>query len=246
MKKEKIKEFLACTNAIIDSMNAILQTESSQNVWRFANFYIYMRKYNELIEQIKKHMKIETIVDHYDLEKVPSPSNMIANQQKSYFSAVHTNLLILKSYLENKLDLKKDEISGLTTFLQANLRRSIFDTPKNEKEIQDAIEKILIGRGLNKGIDYDRETGRVKVSIKESIPDFIFPKLDLALEVKFSTSKNKCKTIVDEINADIQSYSKKYQNLLFLVYDLGLIRDENEFKNGIANKINIDLVIIKN
>jgi hypothetical protein len=50
---------------------------------------------------------------------------------------------------------------------------------------------LLIGRGFTKGIDYDRETGRVKVSIKEVVPDFVFPKLGLALEVKLSTDKDK-------------------------------------------------------
>ena len=70
MKKEKIKEFLAYTNAIIDSMKAILLTENSQNVWRFSNYYVYMRKYNELLEQIARHIKIETILDYFDLKKV--------------------------------------------------------------------------------------------------------------------------------------------------------------------------------
>lgn len=245
MKKEELKEFLACANAILDSMNTLLDAEDAQNVWRFSNYSIYMRKYNELLEKIVRKMKIDTIVDYFDLKKIKSPYDTIGIGQKEYFSTVHANLLILKSYLENKLDLKKDEITNLTNFLQSKLRSAIFETPKKEKNIQDAIEQILIGRGLVKGIDYDRETGRVKISIKESIPDFIFSKLDLALEVKFSNSTDKSKSIVDEISADIQTYSKRYTNLLFLVYDTGFIRSEDEFKNGIDNKNNIILIIVK-
>ena len=104
---------------------------------------------------------------------------------------------------------------------------------------------LLIGRGLSKGIDYDREKGRVKVSIKEVVPDFIFHKLDLALEVKFCKDESKSKRLVDEINADIKAYSKKFSNLLFLVYDLGIIRDEDEFKRDLDNKENISVIIVK-
>jgi len=245
MEKEKVKEFLAYTNAIIDSMEAILKSENPENAWRFSNYYVYMRKYNELLEKISKHIKIEAVLDYFDLKKTPSPYNTIAIQQKVFFSAVHANLLILKAYLENLIDLKKNEISDLTNFLQANSRKAMLKLPAREKDIQDVIEGLLIGKGLVKGIDYDRETGRVKVSIKESIPDFIFSKLNLALEVKLSNSKARSKEIVDEINADTQAYSKKYSNLLFLVYDLGFIRDEEEFKHDIDNKKNINVIVVK-
>lgn len=244
-KKEKTKEFLMCANAILDSMNSILNTDNPKDVWRFSNYHVYMRKYNHLVKQTSKHIKIDTIVDYFDLQKTPSPYNTIAIAQKSFFTAVYTNLLILKSYLENKLDLKKDEISNLINFLHSKLRAAIFELPKKEKDIQNAIEQLFIGKGLSKGIDYDREVGRVKVSTKETIPDFILPKLDLALEIKFSSSKEKSKAIVDEINADIQAYSKHYSILLFLVYDMGFIRDENEFKNDLDNSSNINVIVVK-
>lgn len=40
------------------------------------------------------------------------------------------------------------------------LRTVIFDKPQKEIEVQNAIEALLLGRGLNKGIDYDRESGK--------------------------------------------------------------------------------------
>jgi REase_DpnII-MboI len=84
--------------------------------------------------------------------------------------------------------------------------------------------QLLIGRGLAKGIDYDREVGQVKVSIKEVIQDFILPKLSLAIEVKLAKTDTKARSIVDEINADIQAYGRKYDQILFIVHDVGSIR----------------------
>jgi hypothetical protein len=94
-------------------------------------------------------------------------------------------------------------------------------TPSDERQVQDALEYILVGRGTEKGLDYDRETGRVKVSVKE-LPDFIFPLLDLALEVKPSKDVSKSRAIADEINTDIGSYGTKYKYLFFVVYDLAM------------------------
>ena len=121
----------------------------------------------------------------------------------------------------------------------------MFSEPALEVEVQNAIEQLLIGRGYQKGIDYDREVGRVKVSIKEVIPDFIFPRLGLALEVKLSKDKSKSRQIVDEINADIQAYSAKYAFILFVVYDLGSIRDEDEFKHDLQATDGVSVIVVK-
>ena len=126
------------------------------------------------------------------------------------------------------------------------MRRAVFNKPTKEKEVQDVIEQLLIGKGFAKGVDYDRETGRVKVSIKEVVSDFIIPRLSMAIEVKLSKDKSKSKVIVDEINADIQSYGKKYSSILFIVYDLGSIQDETAFKHGLETVDgNINVIIVK-
>lgn len=48
-----------------------------------------------------------------------------------------------------------------------------------KREVQNAIEALLLGRGLAKGLDYDRESGKFEFSGKEYIPDFIIPKMSL-------------------------------------------------------------------
>ena len=121
----------------------------------------------------------------------------------------------------------------------------MFAEPARERDVQDAVEQLLIGRGLQKGTDYDREVGRVKVSAKEAVPDFVIMALGLSIEVKLTTSVPRVKEVVDEINADIAAYSLKYRTLLFLAYDLGFIRDEYEFRHDLERSGHVSVVVIK-
>lgn len=245
MNKVKLRQLLENIRALEDTMKFLIQNGDEKSVWRYSSYKEFMRKYNDIAIATSKEIEYDGLYDIYDLEKVPSWGNLVADSQKNYFHLVLTNASLLKSLLENKLDVKHDEIENLKNFFGSNLRKAMLHSPENEIEVQDVMEQLLIGKGLNKGIDYDREVGRVKISIKEVKPDFIFPKLSLAVEVKISKNKTKSKSIVDEINADIQSYSKAYKQILFVVYDLGTIRDETEFKNDIDNKMNIQLIVIK-
>ncbi|MBV6462519.1 MAG: hypothetical protein HJHJAOHD_02693 [Flavobacteriales bacterium] len=245
MDIDNLRQYLDNIKALEDAMRFVVQSSDDKSVWRFSSYKEFMRKYNEIAIKVSKELPYDGLYDIYDLEKVPHWASTVADTQKNYFHLVLANIAILKSLIENKLNVKNDEIINLKNFFISNLRRAILHDVDGEIYIQDVIEQLLIGKGLNKGIDYDREVGRVKVSIKEVKPDFIFPKLSLALEVKLSKTKLKAKEIVDEINADIQAYSKEYKQILFLVYDMGTIRDETEFKNDIDNKDNIQVVIIK-
>jgi hypothetical protein len=98
---------------------------------------------------------------------------------------------------------------------------------------------------MAKGTDYDREAGRVKTSGKESVPDFIFPRLKLCLEVKLSKSLDKLRAIVDEVNADIRAYGTQYDRQLYIIYDLGIIRDEAEFKRDLEDAPGVSVLVVK-
>ncbi|WP_445621516.1 PD-(D/E)XK nuclease domain-containing protein [Kushneria sp. Sum13] len=240
-----MKEYLSFASALLDSMNQSLKASSESDVWKHSSYQTYMRKYNSLVREVAAVTSGTALLDLYDLDRVPSMGDTIAIQQKSYFDSVHSNLSILKAFLENKIGLKEDKTLQIKDFIQANLRRAMFDRPDKEILVQDVVEQLLIGRGMEKGVDYDRETGRVKISIKEVVPDFIFQKLGLALEVKLSKTTTKSKTIVDEINADIMAYSREYRSIIFLVYDIGSIRDETEFKNDLEVNDAVSVIVIK-
>ena len=242
--KDELKEFLSYTKALLDAMDTS-RSFDTDNIWRYSAYKQFMRKYNQLVRAVNEVVATSTFVDVFDIERVPGSMDTTWPQQKEYFDMVYTSLSILKAFLENTLNLKMDEIVNLKNFFQANLRKAVFVSPEKELEVQNAVEQLLIGKGLTKGVDYDRETGRVKVSIKESVPDFIFPMLCLAVEIKLSKDKAKSSAIVDEINADITAYGKSYSRIIFVVYDLGSIRDELEFKKGLELPDRIDVIVVK-
>lgn len=151
---------------------------------------------------------------------------------------------ILLSSVEEGIDFADDEFDNLENFLQFRLRSAIFQKPEQEVEVQNAIESLLLGRGLSKGTDYDRESGKVEFSGKEYIPDFIVPKMSLCIEVKLLRENRKSK-IIEEISADITAYKKIYNRQLFVVYDLGVIQNELEFKRDIEMSDGVKVIIVK-
>jgi hypothetical protein len=153
--------------------------------------------------------------------------------------------VVLKSLLEGEIGYAEDQTHNLTDFIQGNLRKAIFAAPGTEVEVQNAIETLFVGRGMVKGLDYDRETGRVKTSGKESIPDFVLSNLQLCLEVKLAKSAERLKSLVDEINADIRAYSTRYDRQLYVVYDAGTIRDAEEFKRDLESAPGVTVIIVK-
>lgn len=244
-QREQLKEFLHRIDALIQSMETSVRADPA-NMWKYAGYKQYILHYNHLLEAVSRVIPVgDAVLGLYDAQAIPGIGDTSTLQQKEFFDSVHANLSLLRAFLESKLDLKADEITNLRDFLQANLRRAVQCTPKMETQVQDVVEHLLIGRGLSKGLDYDRETGRVKQSIKESVPDFIFPRLSLALEVKLAKDKPKSRAIVDEINADIKAYGKAYANMLFVVYDLGTIRDEAEFRQDLEAADGVAVIVIK-
>lgn len=103
----------------------------------------------------------------------------------------------------------------------------------------------MIGRGYTKGTDFERESGRVKTGVKESIPDFVFRTLNLAIEVKLVKDAHGGKKVTEEMNADITSYGTEYDNIFFLVYDSGgYIHNTDEFEYKLKGR-NVDIKVVK-
>lgn len=113
--------------------------------------------------------------------------------------------------------------------------------PKHEREVQNALETIFRARAL----DFRREQETVPYSTKRYIPDFTFDRIGLAVEVKLCKDKDREKVMIDEINADITGYGGKYDRCVFVVYDLGFIRDVARFPEDIEANPNVHVLIVK-
>jgi hypothetical protein len=247
-KKEQLKQLLSNTNALLGAMRTSLGSVSGEHadINRFSSYKLFLRKYNALVKQAAPLLADTTMLDLINVEHIKDSGLYGWGQQKELFDYAYSNAMLLKSLLEGEIGYAEDETQSLRDFLQANLRKAIFTVPDKEVEVQNAVETLIVGRGMEKGTDYDRETGRVKTSGKESVPDFIFfPNLKLCLEVKLSKSTERLKAIVDEINADIRAYSTQYERQLYIVYDVGTIRDETEFKSGLENAPGVSVIIVK-
>jgi len=133
------------------------------------------------------------------------------------------------------------EIIQIINLAETKLRKIIRDKPTAEKEVQEKFEDLLIAAEIK----YLREQERIVYSSKTYQPDFSFPEISAVLEIKLCDKDGRDKTIIAEINDDILAYGTKYPNIVFLVYDVGIIRDVNKFKDDIEAQKGVIVLVIK-
>ena len=181
-----------------------------------------------------------------------------ASIDAKHHTAFLRSLGIAKGLLLGAIDYLKDrEITDVCTrresgieaslvlsvlnLAEQKLRKVIRDKPEKEKQVQDAFENLLIGADIT----YGREVDSVEYSSKTYTPDFSLMKIGLAVEIKLCNRSEREKELPEEINDDILAYQTKYQNLIFIVYDLGYIRDVDRFCGSFEEHQNVAVRIIK-
>lgn len=242
----RMASYLTMADALMDAMTRAVPSHVSDDHWRYSGYAQYMRKYNELATTVLSIEPADAPIDTYNLEHLPGLGDTPPMQQRAYFEDVRANLAILRAYLQNRVHPKAERIAGLADFFEANLRRATLHMPERETDVQDVVEQLLIGKGMEKGLDYDRESGRVKFSAKEVIPDFNLLQLSTAVEVKLLKSGTKVGPVIDQINADVVAYGKDYDVQVYVVYDCGgVISDVSEFRRDIEAADGVRVLVIK-
>jgi len=83
------------------------------------------------------------------------------------------------------------------------------------------------------------------VGAKGFRPDFIVERLELALEVKLAKPGHDAAMIQEEIAADISAYRTKWKQLLFVIYDIGVIADPYRIRQSNIALFGVSVVVIK-
>lgn len=242
----ELKTIINQAKAIERTMDEVLKQPDSSN-HRFVSCVEYARMYQTLADASAKYIPLNALVGKFDINNLPNPYDLTSSQLIEWFQTTLTSIRILIPLLEANFDYIDDEYNKIENLINSKLRALIMNKPEYEKEIQDNVERLFISNEMSKGIDYDRETGKFNFSGREYIPDFILPKINCCIEVKLIKEKSHLKKMIEEINADITAYSKKYDKIMFIVYDLGYIRDIDEFKRDIesSNDKEIKVYVIK-
>lgn len=240
----KLKILLAQVRGFCECIQDILNNKNVDEIGRYTSYKAMAYMYNDLVENSRRLLPISSMFYTFNVDQMKDSGDTLWTEQKRILEQVLVSAKMLYSSLEGSLDFIDDEFDNLENFIKSRLRTVIFTKPQKEIEVQNAIEALLLGRGLNRGTDYDRETGKFEFSGKEYIPDFIIPKLKLCIEIKLLREGRKSK-IIEEISADITAYAKQYERQLFVVYDLGVIQNEEEFIRDIENVGNVKVIIVK-
>lgn len=231
--------------ALIETINAILSDNSVNVVGRYASFKTMAESYNEIVRQAGPVLPTSSRVKVFTINPNVDQFNTVWPEQKLALEEVLLSSKLLLANLEGDDDFVDDEFENFANFVSARFRSAVFEQPKNEKEVQNTFETLLIGRGMNKGTDFDRESGKIEYSSKEYIPDFVINTPKMAVEIKLIKDAKEQSRIIEQISADITAYSKEYERIMFLVYDLGCIQNEIQFRSDIEKSGNIRVIVVK-
>jgi hypothetical protein len=207
-------------------------------IYGYSGYLAYIEEYNRLVPLVVEQFG-EEAWNYFQLIKVPKGRSGIEFVAYSELAAARLNTLA--SYLQAKLGATDRQVQAMLDLIDANLRSATFQDPEREVDVQNTLEVIFRARGL----DFRREKISIDYSSKKYIPDFTFESTDLALEVKLCNTEGKEKAIIDEINADIPAYQTRYRYIIFVVYDLGYIRDVGQFRSGIESNPDVYVTVVK-
>jgi hypothetical protein len=142
--------------------------------------------------------------------------------------------------IEHACRQRSEVIRGILNRIKKNLRNCMLSPPRSEYDVHDVLEIIFKVMDL----EFERDKEHILVATKTKKPDFTFSDLKMAIEVKLCKSKQSEKRIIDELNGVILPYKQQYDKIVFVIYDLGIIIDEEKIVRFFEN-LGVEAVIVK-
>jgi hypothetical protein len=127
----------------------------------------------------------------------------------------------------------------LVNLLKRRLPRAFRGRPETELDVRNGFETLLAGAE----IAYERKGE--SISNQTCAPDFTFPDLQAALELKLCDRPGREGEIIAEINREISACRARYRQVVFGVYDLGFIREPDRFCGAFAAHEGVWVRVIK-
>lgn len=209
----------------------------------YAGYPAYVEQYNRLLAYVYELCgeDAKSLFPPMPLGKAANPFDVPGGLYRTYLETAYARLSGLAAYLQSRVSSPAERTESLIDLIRATLRAAIHELPRREAEVQNAVETILRARQ----IQFRREAEHIPYSSKVFVPDFTLDAHDLALEVKLCDSPKREREIVDELNADIPAYQSRYRRILFVVFDVGAIRDVLTFQRDIENNPDIFVEVVK-
>jgi REase_DpnII-MboI len=140
------------------------------------------------------------------------------------------------------VNLESKDALDIETAIERALRPSFRrQPPTNETEVQDAIEDILNAVG----VDFIRDKEVAPVGQRASRPDLTIEAMSLAIEFKLAKENHGASDIQQEMNADITVYKTKWNRLMFVIYDVGVVADPRRMIRENQRLFGISVLVIK-
>ena len=151
----------------------------------YVSYFTLMRRYNMLYAQVLQVLNVTDLPTGLPIA-YNGPANTIPSFWPGYLNDVVVETGQLVIFLEGSVGIPLKVTNKLVEDIEDKLRATVRKKPEAEKEIQDAIENLLI----IKEYDFNREKVTIPYSTKYFTPDFTFETLNSAMDVKFCNSQS--------------------------------------------------------
>jgi hypothetical protein len=132
-------------------------------------------------------------------------------------------------------------ILKVVDLLERRLPKAFRGQPETERDVHNGFETLLAGAE----IAYEREGDSIVCSSRTYVPDFTFPGIQAALELKLCDRPGREREIIAQISDEISAYRERYPHLVFGVYDLSFIRDPGRFSRTFEARDGVLVRVIK-